>query len=156
MTSLASLPSVDVGERDQTCHKSHKYNLQQKCQSSKFTILVECETLYLGKYRGTCRSRSICCHHSLGARLSRMAEIYGKTSGNECNVSYMYVVLHAPDLRYGRQIDIHIRCTVPYSTARETTTSVGLAHARPISPQSKRGIGALHVKSFCIHVHVHK
>ena len=76
------------------------------------------------------RSRSICCRHSLGARLSRTAEIYGTTSGNECNVSY--VVLHAPDLRYGRQINIHIRCTAPYSAMRETTTSVGLAHARPI------------------------
>ena len=30
---------------------------------------------------------------------------YGKASGNECNVSY--VILHAPDLRYGRQIDVH-------------------------------------------------
>ena len=50
------------------------------------------------------------------------------TSGNECNVSY--VVLH---LRYGRHIDIHIRCTAPYSAARETTTSVGLAHARPMT-----------------------
>ena len=59
---------------------------------------------------------------------ARTAEIYGTTSGNEC-------ILHAPDLRYERQIDIHvhIRCTVPYSAARETTTSVGLAHARPIS-----------------------
>ena len=28
---------------------------------------------------------------------------------------------------------IIIRSTVPYSAARETTTSVGLAHARPIS-----------------------
>ena len=28
---------------------------------------------------------------------------------------------------------IHIRCTAPYSAARETTTSVGLAHARPTS-----------------------
>ena len=60
-----------------------------------------------------------------------MAEIYSTMSGNECNVSY--VVLHALDLRYGREIDIHIHCTAPYSAAHETTTSVGLAHARPIN-----------------------
>ena len=42
---------------------------------------------------------------------------------------------HAPDLRYGRQIDKHdIRCTAPYSTARETTTSVNEIH--PINPDS--------------------
>ena len=43
----------------------------------------------------------------------------------------VYVVLQVLDLRYGRQIDIHIRCTAPYSATREITTSVGLAHAHP-------------------------
>ena len=32
---------------------------------------------------------------------------------------------------------IIIHCTEPYSTARETTTSVGLAHARPITQKLK-------------------
>ena len=78
------------------------------------------------------RSRSICVFVVVAILVSvpDSCEIYGTTSGNECNVSY--VILHASDLRYGRQIDIHIRCTAPYSAARETTTSVGLAHARPI------------------------
>ena len=31
-----------------------------------------------------------------------------------------------------RSTYIHIHSTAPYSAARETTTSVGLAHARPI------------------------
>ena len=49
----------------------------------------------------------------------------------------MRMLLHAPDLlRHGRQIDIHIRSTAPYSAARETTTSVGLVHARPNKFQS--------------------
>ena len=43
------------------------------------------------------------------------------------------------DLRYGRQIDKPIRSTAPYSATRETMTSVGLAHARPIMYTCEKG-----------------
>ena len=93
-------------------------------------------------YRGVClccrhwggtevgRSLCLCRRHSLGARLSCTAENYGTTSGNEC-VRYIaragFTVWETDRQRY-----IIIRSTAPYSAARETTTSVGLAHARPI------------------------
>ena len=46
------------------------------------------------------------CRHCLSARFSRTEEIYGTTSGNECNVSY--VLLHAPDLRYAVQRTMYV------------------------------------------------
>ena len=71
----------------------------------------------------------LCCRHrpsnsNLNFSVPDTVEIYSTMSGNECKVSY--VILHAPDLRYGRHIDNSA------SHSRLYTTSVGLAHARPI------------------------
>ena len=87
------------------------------------------------------------------ARLSRTAEIYGTTSGNECTISY--VVLHVPDLWYGRQIDNStyiyvVQCHIaPRARLRLVWGSLTLAQLLRINIRMESWAGA------CVHSWFH-